>query len=94
MRTKPDGCPVVRQEFSQSCDWVVGDAGKNILEPGERIHADALAGSHEAPQHRGCFAAFIAAEEDPVVAANGYATDRTFGGVVVDFEIAVGAISV
>ena len=59
------GCPVVRQEFSQSCDWVVGDAGKNVLEPGKRIHADALAGSYEAPQHRGCFAAFIAAEEDP-----------------------------
>jgi len=46
-----------------------GDAGENILEPEKGINSSALAGGHEAPQHRGGLAAFIAAKEYPVVSA-------------------------
>jgi hypothetical protein len=45
------------------------------LEPGERLYASPLAGSHEAAQHRRRFAALIAAKEGPVAAANRDAAD-------------------
>src|SRR3974377_1267201 len=70
-----------------------GDAGQDVLKPQEGIDPSPLAGRHETPQHRGRPAAFVAAKEYPVVAANGYAADRALGGVVVDFETAVIAVA-
>src|ERR1700687_4825231 len=87
------GRPVVRQKLGNPGNGMIGDAGENVFEPGERIDSDALTGSHETPQHRGGLAALIAAKEYPVVAAHCYAADRALGGVVVDLEISVLAVA-
>jgi hypothetical protein len=59
------------------------------LEPGERLYAGPLAGSHEASQHRRGLAALVAAKEGPIAAADRDAADRPFGCVVVDLQVAV-----
>ena len=63
------------KKFGEPCNGVAADTGKDVFEPRERIHADALAGSDETSQHGGGPAAFIAAKEHPVVASNGHPAD-------------------
>ena len=72
----------MRQEFGNPRNRMGGDPGEYVLQPGEGIDSSALAGGHKTPQHCGGFAAFIAAKEYPVVAANGHAADRALGGVM------------
>jgi hypothetical protein len=43
------GRPVVRQKLGNPGNGMIGDAGENVFEPGERINSDALTGSHETP---------------------------------------------
>src|SRR5207302_9742377 len=83
------GGPVVRQEFGQSGNGMGGDAGEDILEPGEWIDSSPLTGSREAPQHGCRLAALVAAEERPVVSAGCYLAARALGCVVVAFEVFV-----
>src|SRR5215475_3938824 len=68
---------------------MIRNAGEDVFEPGEGIYFHPLAGSHKATQHRSCAAALVAAKEDPIVATDGDATDRTFRGVVVNLKISV-----
>ena len=68
----------------EAVDGVGVDAGEDVAEPGEGLDADELAGTGEAAQDGGGVAAGVAAEEGPVVAADGDAAERAFGGVVVD----------
>jgi hypothetical protein len=84
----------VWEEFGELGDGVVGDAGKDVFEPGEGVYSDSLARSHKATQHRGRGAALVAAKEDPVVATSGYAADRMLSGVVVNLQAPVVAIAV
>jgi hypothetical protein len=61
---------------------MAGNAGKHVFEPPEKIDAGTLARGCEAPQYRAGLAAFMAAEEYPVVASQSHAADRAFGGVM------------
>jgi hypothetical protein len=77
----------VRQKFGKPSDGVIGDAGEDVLEPGEGFDSDALTGGYEAAQHGGCLAAEIAAKEYPVVTTDRYAANRALGGVIVYRQI-------
>src|ERR1039457_3272056 len=70
------------------------DAGKDVLEPGEGFDTNPLAGGRETPQYRSRVAALVAAEEHPVVASHRHATDVTFGGIIIDAQMAVCAVAV
>jgi hypothetical protein len=41
----------VRQKLSYPVDGMTGNAGEDVLEPGEGINVEALAGSNEATQY-------------------------------------------
>ena len=75
---------MVWEEFVEAVDGVGVDAGQDVAEPGEGFDADELAGAGEAAQDGGGVAAGVAAEEGPVVAADGDAAERAFGGIIVD----------
>ena len=83
----------MRQEFFEPRDGMFGDAAEHIAEPGKGIDADKFAGRDKAAQHGRGFAAVIAPEEGPVVAAHCKPSQRAFGGIVVDGQIAVGAVA-
>ena len=71
-----------------------GELGEGVLEPGPGVHAELLAGSGEARQDRQASSAVVAAEEEPVLAADGVGFHGEFGDVVVDRECTVGDIDV
>src|ERR1017187_5898147 len=52
-----------------------GDAGENILEPGEWIDSGPLTGRYETPQYGCRLTALVTAKEDPVVAAYRHTAD-------------------
>jgi len=83
----------VRQKLGEPRNGMIGDTRENVFEPGEWIDSDVQTRSHETPQHRRSRAAFIAAKENPVVAAHCDAAYRPLGSVVVDLEIAVPAVA-
>ena len=72
----------MRQKFSEPRNGMSGDAGEDVLEPGEGIDSSPLAGSYEAPQHRRRFSALIAAKKCPIVAADSHSADGALGGVM------------
>ena len=83
----------MRQEFGEPGNGMGGDAGENILEPGEGFDFGPLAGSHKAPQHCGRVAALVATKECPIVAADSYTADRALRGIVVDGQVSVLAVA-
>src|ERR1039458_5273797 len=62
---RPDG----REEIEKPGNGMSGDAGENILEPGEWIDSGPLTGRYETPQYGCRLTALVTAKEDPVVAA-------------------------
>ena len=60
----------MRQKLSDPGDGMGSDAGKDVLEPGEGFDTNPLARRRKTPEHRSRFAALVAAEEGPVVAAD------------------------
>src|SRR5690242_348088 len=87
------GYPVVRQEFGDAGDGMGRDTRQDVLQPGEGIDRDPLARCDEASEHRRRPATSVAAEKRPVVATDCDPPDRTLGGVVVNLEIAVLAVT-
>jgi hypothetical protein len=71
---------------------VVADASQYVAEIGERIEFVSPGGGDEAEQHRGGRSAVVAAEKRPVVSPDGNRPHQTFGGIVVDVEIAVARV--
>jgi len=65
------------------------DAGQHVAEVGPRIDPMLLAGRHEAVEDRGARAPRVAATEEPVLPAGDHATERPFGHVVIDGQVAV-----
>src|SRR5690348_3754322 len=82
------GVPVVGKEFGEPRDGMVRNAREHVFEPGEGIDTGSLAGGHEAPQHGRRPAAFVAAKEHPVAAANGDAANGSLGAIIVDLKMA------
>ena len=72
---------------------MAGDAGEDVIEPGEGIDVNALAGSHETAQHCGRPSADIAPEKHPVATTHRHAADGALGTVIVDLQISVLAIA-
>src|ERR1035441_1038041 len=72
------GYPVVRQKFAESGDGMVRDARENVLEPGERIDADSLTGSHKAPQDRNRIVALFALAATLAIAPTAFGDTSSF----------------
>jgi hypothetical protein len=85
--------PVPGGEFTDAVDGMVADAGQNIPEIGLRIKAVELGRLDQGVDDGGAFAAAVGAGEEPVLAADGERPDRTFGGIVVDLQIAAVGIA-
>src|ERR1044072_3402929 len=81
--------PRMWKQFAQPGDGVRRYAREHIVEPGKRLDAAPLAGSDEASQHRRRLTTAIAAEEGPVAATQRDIAVGSFGGAVVDLQLAV-----
>src|SRR5262245_30990010 len=78
--------PIVREQFSEPIHGMYSNAREHIAEPGERLDAATFAASDEAHQHGRRLAAFVAAEERPVAAADGDVAIGALGGAVVNLQ--------
>src|SRR5579862_2304589 len=81
------------QEFVEAADRMIGDTAEDVAKPGRRIDLHEFAGSDEAAQDSRRLTAVIASEESPVVTAHREATQRPLRGIVVNRQIAVGAVA-
>ena len=77
---------VPRQQLVDLALGMVGDAVDGVAQPGFGIDLVELGGFDEAVDRGGAVAALVGAGEQPVLAADGDAAQRAFGGVVVDLE--------
>src|ERR1700704_466243 len=84
--------PTMRQQFIKAAHGMFGEAAEHVSEPGKRVSLHKFARRNEAAQNGCSLAAVVAAEEGPIVAAHREAPQRPFRGVIVDRQIAVGAI--
>src|SRR4051794_32051683 len=84
--------PPMRQEFFEPLDGMFRDAAKHISEPGKRLDLDEFTGRNEAAQHSRSLAPVVAAEEGPVIASHRETPQRPLRGIVVNRQIAVGAV--
>src|ERR1700688_4940649 len=67
---------------------------RTSLNQAKGFDTNPLARRRETPEDRGRFAALVAAEEHPVVAANRHAADVALGGIIIDAQISIFAITV
>ena len=74
----------MRQKFGDAVDGMVGDAGEDVLEPGEGVDIHALARGYEAAQHRSRLTADITAKKRPVAATHRHTTNAAFCACVAD----------
>ena len=68
---------------------MIGDAGEHVGEPGLRIDVVELGRVDQRVHDRGALAAAIGAGEQPGLAAEGNAAQRSLGGVVGQADAAV-----
>src|SRR5947209_6335857 len=61
---------MMRQKLGDSIDGMAGNAAEDIFKPSEWINSSTLAGSDKAAQHGSRSTADIAAEKQPVAAAD------------------------
>src|SRR5260370_20959729 len=69
------------------------DAREHLAQICLRVASVEFRAPDQAVDHRGTFSARIAAGEEVVLTPQGYASQRAFGGVVVDLDTAVVAIA-
>lgn len=70
-----------------------GDASEDLAEVGFRIQAIELGGADQAVKRRRPLATGIGAREEIVLSSQGDSTQRAFGGVVVDLDSAILAVT-
>ena len=80
------------QEFFDSIDRVVGNPGEHVAEVGFWIDPVQFRSSNQAIHRGGTFASGVGSGKQKVLPAQGDTTQSTFGRVVVDFQVAIGAI--
>lgn len=72
---------------------MVADQSQDVTEIGLRIEAVELGALDQGVDDGGALAAAVGAGEEPVLTADGERPDRTFGGIVVDLQIAMVSIA-
>jgi hypothetical protein len=72
---------------------VIGDAGEDVAKIVLGVEAVELGGLDEGEDSGGAVTALVRPGEEPVLAAEGDRADGALGGVVVDLDAAVVAIS-
>jgi hypothetical protein len=80
--------PVPGQEIGDAL-WMIRQACKDVGEPGLRVDGVELGSVDQRVDRGGAVAAFVGAGERPVLAAQGDAAQRAFGGVVRHAQAAV-----
>ena len=81
--------PAVGEQVDEVTFGGCRQAAKQVAEIGEGIKLVADRAGDQRQDRGGGVAASFAADEEPVFAADGDASQHTFGGVVVDGELAV-----
>ena len=81
--------PVPGQEFVETSDRMVGDAGEHVGEPSLGVDVVELGGGDQAVDDGGALAAAVGAGKQPRLAAECDAAQRPLGGIVGEADPAV-----
>jgi hypothetical protein len=90
---RPVGLPAVREQVVELGMWVGADAREQVAKIGERLDVQALASGDQTGQDGAGSTARITAVEEPVVATHHNVAETALGAVVVDFQVAVFAVT-